>query len=318
MDEELYRAAFSRLRTSIDERALTADMTAGRRGGRRRTAVLVLAALLTLALAAGAAAARFGGLQSLVLRGRGEGDAVSAGTAPEAAGDETSAEPPESGADTISLQGFTGSPEYQAVLEWREFERAYDPDGEIMAESGDGGAAYERYAAAGYSVYSGEMAEKLEEIAGRYGLVLHTDSLTPAGIDELRAQFGNFAPSARGGGYYYNDGTIELDGRQEAAGRGEVEFQLRRTAKGVFDTAVLNIADAEQYEQWEYAPARGGTVLLALGPRRALMISETDAALTAVIVCEGSDAGGGDDGTHDGLTRAELEALADGFDFSIL
>ena len=160
--------------------------------------------------------------------------------------------------------------------------------------------------------------DKLGEIAGKYGLELHADGMTFAGIDALRERFGEFCAAARGSGYYYGDGTFQLDGTLPLEGHGEVEYQLRRTAKGVLDTAALNVSDADGFDQWETTSAGGNKLLLALGERRALIVAETATAFVVVTVLEGTDPGGGADGASDGLTRDELSELAAEFDFSVL
>ena len=76
--------------------------------------------------------------------------------------------------DEISLSGYWESPETQALYEWENFVRSYDPDGQIVMENDKNPIGFEdRYLA--YTVYTQEMADKLEEIAQKYGLKLHTE-----------------------------------------------------------------------------------------------------------------------------------------------
>ena len=67
MGKEEYREMFSRLHTSIDEEAIIMNQ---KRQRKPRIAALVLAAVLVLALAAGAAAVYQHQLQDLLLSGR--------------------------------------------------------------------------------------------------------------------------------------------------------------------------------------------------------------------------------------------------------
>ena len=212
--------------------------------------------------------------------------------------------------DMISLQGFAGSPEYQAALAWAEFEHSYDRDGSILASVGNAPTPWdEKYNYNGYDVYSQEMADKIDEIVAEYGLALHSGGINPADMGELYERFGRFCTTSRYSGYFYSDGTFQCD-----CSFRDVDFQLRRCMKGVLDTVYLNITDAESYEQWEYETACGETVLLALGPTKALILSETEQSFTVVNVLSGT-AGGLFGGS---ISAAELEELADSIDFSIL
>ena len=214
----------------------------------------------------------------------------------------------------ISLQGFAGSPEYQAALAWAEFLHNYDRDGSVLASVGNGPTPWtETYGVNGYDVYSQEMADALEGIAAEYGLALHSSSMEGAALSEMKDRFGAFCSTAvDGAGYYFTDGTFQCD----CAFNG-ISLQIRRCMKGVLDTVSLNIFDAEQYEQWEYTTACGETVLLALGPSKALILAESDQSFTVINVLAGSEDSlfYGADGS---ITAAQLEAIADSFDFSIL
>ncbi len=216
--------------------------------------------------------------------------------------------------DQISLQGFAGSPEYQAALAWAEFLHGYDRDGAILASVGNGPTPWtETYSVNGYHVYSQEMADTLEGIAAEYGLSLHSGGLQSADLREMKERFGAFCTAAvTGRGYYFADGTFQSDCAFDG-----ISFQIRRCMKGVLDTVGLNIIDAEQYEQWEYTTACGETVLLALGPSKALILAESDQSFVVVNVLAGANESlfYGADGS---ITAAQLEALADSFDFSIL
>ena len=216
--------------------------------------------------------------------------------------------------DMISLQGFAGSPEYQAALAWADFQHNYDRDGSVLASVGNNLTPWtETYSVNGYFVYSQEMADTLEAITAEYGLTLHSGGLQSADLRELKERFGAFCTAAvTGRGYYFADGTFQSD----CAVNG-ISFQIRRCMKGVLDTVSLNIFDAEQYEQWEYTTAGGETVLLALGPSKALILAESDQSFVVVNVLAGSmdSLFYGADGS---ISAAQLEALADSFDFGIL
>ena len=256
---------------------------------KKRIISLVLAAALILALGTAAYAIYNWRLQDLVLHGNTENETVIT--------ESQSYDPLPAGTDTLSLQGYAGSPEYKAMLEWSEFEKNYDRDGEILKAVGNNPTPWNNPA---YFVYSQEMADTLDAIATKYGLILHS-GFSSATIGELRDRFGDFAAQTIGGyGYYYSDGTFQCD-----CDNGESMFQIRRNMKGVLDTVSLNVSDTENYEQWEYTTACGSTVLLALAPHHAMIVAESEQSFTVVNV-------------PSAITAAELEALADSIDFSIL
>ena len=87
-------------------------------------------------------------------------------------------------------------------------------------------------------------------------------------------------------------------------------FQFRRTAKGVFDEVYLNIGDANAYRQWVYETAEGVSLLLAerVDGSHALILADRPESFVAVNMM----------GTEDPLSREDLEAFAEGIDFSLL
>ncbi len=308
METKDYRDMFSKLHTSINEEDIIMHR---KQNGKPRAFALLLAAALALALAVSAAAIYRGRLQDLVLRGA---ETPEAADAAQAAPDSPAAEPRsqtydplEKGKDTISLQGYAGSPEYRAALAWAEFLHGYDRDGAELKKVGNRPTGFEeKYSFNGYHVYTQAMADKIDELAGQYGLALHTGGIQAATEEELEARFGDFLSVRRWSGYYYEDGTFQCD--CEAGG---AAFQLRRCVKGTLDTVLLNVADAEQFEQWEYETACGKTVLLALGPEKALILADLEGSFVTVNVLAGKQ-------SPDPFTAARLEALADSVDFSIL
>ena len=288
----------------------------------KRIVTFALAAALILALGVTGFAFYRGRVQDLVMKSseeeialvEEESDIVLVGEdAEEPASEEPHAAPydPLPGdTDMISLQGFAGSPEYQAALAWAEFLHGYDRDGAVLSSVGNSPTPWtETYCANGYNVYSQEMADTLESIAAEYGLSFHS-GFASASVDELRERFGDFCGQIKDGyGYCYADGTFQCDCETDKG-----MFQLRRCVKGVLDTVGLNVKDAEEYEQWEYTAACGETVLLALAPHHALILAESEQSFTVVNVLSGRDGAilGGS------ITAAELEALADSFDFTLL
>ena len=70
----------------------------------------------------------------------------------------------------LSLQGYNGSPEQQALREWLDFKEQYDPDGTLMKENNmnESGVPEQYYIT--YDCYTFEMMDKLNEILDKYHL----------------------------------------------------------------------------------------------------------------------------------------------------
>ena len=269
---------------------------------KKRIISLALAAALILALGTAAYAIYNWRLQDLVLHGNTENETEIT--------ESQSFDPLSAGVDTLSLQGYAGSPEYKAMLEWSEFQKNYDRDGEILKAVGNNPTPWdEKYGSNNYLVYSQEMADTLDAIAAKYALTLHS-GFSSASIDDLRERFGDFCSEIQYGyGYFYADGTFSCDCENSKG-----MFQIRRCMKGVLDAASLNVGNVEDYEQWEYTTACGATVLLALAPHHAMIVAESEQSFTVVNVLAGSEVS--PSGAR--ISAAELEALADSIDFSIL
>jgi hypothetical protein len=206
--------------------------------------------------------------------------------------------------DMISLSGYTDSAEAQALAEWNLFLATYDPDGTILKENDKN----PEFMNSMYSVYSREMQDKLNEIAEKYGLKLHTDIDFPD-VDEFASRVGGQfwtdccdVESA----YIYENGTFQYDSTCSEYG---LDYQFRRSVKGTFEEVDLNIGIAADYEEWQYMTSSGEPLLLALGPSKALIFADDDSCFIAINVLEG---------TEDGLSKDTLEKFADSFDFGIL
>lgn len=318
MEKKEYTEMFSRLHTSINEEDIIMQE---KRNRKPRVAALLLAAALVMALAVGAAAIYRNSLRDLVLRSEET-------PTPEIQNTERDAEPVETpqsqsydplpgDRDMISLQGYAGSPEYQAALAWAEFQHGYDRDGTELHRVGNKPTGFEeKYSYNGYGVYTQEMADKIDEIAAQYNLALHTGGIQGATVQELEARFGDFLSTDDYGGYYYADGTFQSDCEYDG-----IVFQIRRCMKGVLDTVLLNITDVEQFAQWEYETASGVPVLLALGPEKALILADLEQSFVAVNVLGGTatpEPSAEDEFAPSPMTAERLQALADSIDFSIL
>lgn len=213
----------------------------------------------------------------------------------------------ENDSDVIGLSGYQGSAEWQALAEWQEFVNNYDPEGEIYQNTeGRLDSAFARYSC--YTVYSREMAEAMDAIAGKYDLKLHTTSYDLQEHPELVELLGEFLGD--NGGYFrymYEDGTFEMDGTIQFADVGAWDFQLLRSVRGTFHDAMLDIGDISEYQETLYETACGIPVTLALGKERNLVFANLPDCFVTVTISYGTDAG---------IGQTHLQILADSIDFT--
>lgn len=286
------------------------------RRGRRLKWIPALAAAIALltALSALAVAANFFGLRDALLPEKGSVNAV----------DENGVVVPGEYEykDFVSLSGYQDTPESRALAEWQAFLDGYDQDGAILGAIGNSPTGLEEDYGF-YTVYTREMADRLEEITARYGLKLHSrmEDVLP---DMWTAAVGSFfkenvLPCS---GYIYENGTFRFDGDAELGagermGYGTIEYQFSRSVRGTFDDVALNVGDLRDFEEWEYQTADGTSVTLGLGDRnRSLILADLGDSFVLVNVLAGREA---DDTFSSGaIGQEELEALADSFVYSAL
>ena len=171
----------------------------------------------------------------------------------------------------ISMQGFQGTPSYEAFREWQTFLESYDPDKSILYASDD----FERPDAYdSYFCYSQEMVDKIDEICEKYDLEplgKSWDFRQPEHLFEALGIDSIFTEKAvtQGhtiSGYCFQDGTFDMEGDFHLTGQWDqdVGFTIRSVQKTAFDGVFGNVGDLDSYDQWEYTMADGTTVLLAL------------------------------------------------------
>ena len=209
-------------------------------------------------------------------------------------------------ASAISLSGYRGSPEAQALEEWEDFWLHYDIDigNDVFVAEGreDWGQ---------YAVYSQEMGEKLDEIVEKYGLKLHRE-MNVVSAEELEYRVGGAFLSEdciKYWGYIYENGAFYCEADVEMEGCGVVEFQFGRAVKGTLDDVILYIGEVDDYTDWQYTTACGESVLLALDARQSLIFADFDDCFISVNGMCGSD---------NGMTEENLQKLADKIDFTVL
>lgn len=278
-----------------DEHILSAHAPARKRALPRKRLLLIAAVISLLLLLAGCAVVMLMGLK----------DAQLGNYTYDIGFGETQA------GDFISLQGFAGSPEYQAAQEWQDFRQSYDVDGSIIAAIGNKPTGLDsKYDL--YTAYTQEMADRLEEICQKYGLALRTQlDLLPESQEELFRRVGGVFLKGNVTaytGYIYDDGAFAFDGEADVDGE-IIDFQFRRSVKGTFDDIYLNLKDISLYEESHCTTSTGNDLLLAVSPNRGVILGDLGDCFISVNVLA-------DDGQT--ITAGLLEKIAAGFDFAVL
>lgn len=229
--------------------------------------------------------------------------------------------------DMISLQGMADSPEAKACNEWLDFYESYDADGSIAAKIGNEPTEFrEEYGA--YSCYTREMADKIEELCEKYQLKKKEEPVIEDDYKKIldRYGIGDILKPSEDVVYRMQGETCDSDGNFNLGG--EITFpenpqcliiyEFTRSVKGFFDTAVLNVGNINDYEQWEYETQNGETVLLAKNGDKALIIADKEESFISVCM-DGylqKEANSVRDPYE--ISREELEKIAESLDFSVI
>ncbi len=315
-EKELYKATFSQIHTSVQPDIEAYPTRKPKYRHSKAIAVAAACCCLLIAFSVTAYAINLFGLKDLVMQRT--YTVYVAGPTDSNEAEEVPMEKIEVAGDLISLQGYPDSNEYKAVAEWTAFTDAYDPDGSLLNKVGNGPTGLDsRYNL--YLVYTQEMADKLDEIVSKYKLQLHQEFIEISGTEDLliKTGKGNFLGTANTvqSAYMYEDGTFHIDGLAQLSGLA-IDYQMMYYKKGSFNDSILNIGNAEDYQEWSYQTANGVTVSLSIGPKKALVILALDDAFVTINVLAGTETGFLDESGK--ITTSDLEAFADSFDFSAL
>ncbi len=167
--------------------------------------------------------------------------------------------------DYVSLGGVIGSTEYQAAAEWLTFKGDY-ADKKTAEQTEHGQPYYEwrdlerGFAPNGkakeicrlYQVWDGTMWAKLQEIASRYGLALHTE----------RRAIENAGDQSREHGAY-EDGSFHISASAMLA-QERYLYEVYLEKSGCLPCDDMTAGGADEYEEWEYTTSRGDKVSIAV------------------------------------------------------
>ena len=229
----------------------------------------------------------------------------------------------------ISLQGYSDSPEFKALCEWQSFLESYDSDSSILSSIGNSSTDFDekyRY----YSCYTQEMADEIDRICEKYSLSLITDAeffqseegfFEAAGVGQVCTRQGEGYENDFSPGYVHNDGSFHFEGQATFTGDGAawpypILYQFDRSMKGSFSSTVLNIGDAEDYEEWAYTTKNGVELTLAQSDWKELILVERENSFVVVNLFDVSVG----DVVYGELHKSheDLEAFAELFDFSVI
>ena len=213
-----------------------------------------------------------------------------------------------------------GSAEYQAAAEWLAFKGGYAD--KKTAEQTEQGQPYyewrdlERSFAADnetkeicrlYQVWDETMWAKLQEIAARYGLALHTERRAIANAGNQSREYGA-----------YEDGSFHISASAVIA-QERYLYEVYLEKNGCLPCDDMTAGGACEYEEWEYTAGRGDKVSIAVrdvstnetwAQYELLVLYSGDGAVMTVKASYGYQRGDGGD------EKRFAESLADSIDFS--
>lgn len=220
--------------------------------------------------------------------------------------------------DYISLGGVIGSAEYQAAAEWLAFKGGYAD--KKTAEQTEQEQPYyewrdlERSFAADnetkeicrlYQVWDETMWAKLQEIAARYGLALHTERRAIANAGDQSREYGA-----------YEDGSFHISASAVIA-QERYLYEVYLEKSGCLPCDDMTTGGACEYEEWEYTAGCGDKVSIAVrdvstndawAQYELLVFYSGDGAVMTVRASYGCQRGEGDE-------KLFAESLADSIGF---
>lgn len=237
-------------------------------------------------------------------------------------------DPVEKSMDIITPYGRSGDAIQQALKEWYEFQESYDPDYLLATNEPDIPGIPNQYEYT-YSCYTQEMVDKVNEIAAKYDLKLLDEwipfqryqsdiFLEETGIQSLLLPDSGAQITGMVGMLYppYNF-SMEFNLVTENAGTLMTSYGYAR--KDYFPRAFPGGMDIDAYEQWDHTTPGGTKLLLALsGKGQGEIIAEQENAMIMISI-DGNRATSHTNypDASEVMTKAELESIADQFDYSI-
>lgn len=237
-------------------------------------------------------------------------------------------DPVEKSVDIITPYGRSGDAIQQALKEWYEFQESYDPDYLLATNEPDIPGIPNQYEYT-YSCYTQEMVDKVNEIAAKYNLKLLDEwipfqryqsdiFLEETGIQSLLLPDSD-AQIRELVGMLFPPYNIRMEFQIATKNAGSPWGYYHYTRKDYFPEGSTKYMDLGSYEQWDYTTPGGTKLLLALSSKgQGEIIAEQENAMIMISI------DGNRSLSHTNypdasevMTKAELESIADQFDYSI-
>lgn len=229
----------------------------------------------------------------------------------------------ESTSTLVNINGYQGSNEYNIAVEWNNYLEQCAADGSNQPSSEIIEEEYLHYGA-----FSQDAKDMLDSLLEKYGLHMFTESINVAGQTELYNALGvsNFLPASAGlddmipFGMVYDGASMEFMDSANLPNGKNVPYDLFCLEKGIFINRGFLNADAKSFEEWVYTAKDGTAVTLDLSDIKSVMMAELDSCYIFVNIRSGSANNDPSSSSYnrDTLTKEDLEAFADLFDFEKL
>lgn len=236
-------------------------------------------------------------------------------------------EPTEKERDIITLYGHSGDPVQLALTEWFAFLETYDPEGKLADNNPDHEEIPNRYEYT-YHCHTPEMAAKVDEIAAKHGLKLleewipfqqwHSDIFyAQSGVSSFLLP-GSGAEASHLSGMFYPPYNLDMDLNLKMPDLDVRLFVSVIYARSdYFPGGFPGSVDLNDYQQWDYTSADGTSLLLALNSKgHGYVIAQPEGAMMVLSV-DGNFSGSAYPTAEEIITKDQLEAAADCFDYSI-
>ena len=236
-------------------------------------------------------------------------------------------EPTEIEVDVITLYGHSGDPIHSAVTEWFAFLDTYDPERKLVNNDPDNPDIPNVYEI-DYHCYTVDMAKKVDEIAAKYGLKILEESVLiqqwQSDIFFEETGIGSFllpdssAELSHAAGIYYPPYNFDMDFDLSTD---VLDYKLfasvRYAHKDYFPSVYKMGFDLNAFEQWDYTAPDGTQLLLAMSKKgESYIIAQLEEAMFIVQI-NGNLSGSNYPSADEILTKEQLEAIAEVFDYSI-
>ena len=214
--------------------------------------------------------------------------------------------------EPLTVESLQASKNYKASMEVLQYVQNNGTSENVDETLG------EEYRA--YGCRTAEMAKKIDEICGEYGLSKVGDSQSADTAEKMFSALGlksmirtgNGMESTTGNASFDTHGNFEFWGSTYFTGVGPapIEYRVYRAMKDDLSTAYWEIGDVNDWTWESYTTTAGTPVLLASGQDNSLILCDTGDSLVIVV---GMNATAGEMFIS-GIT---MQAFADCFDFSL-